>query len=79
MNTDNTRRYVDVTKFLLGRTICSALQLVHAFTGYDYTSAFWVIKANVIQLSLWKDQLESRMLLSDLSFLLTCPVLQKSL
>ena len=28
--------------YLLGRAICSALPVVHAFTGYNYTSAFLV-------------------------------------
>ena len=42
LDRNNTRRYVDVTKFSgeLGREMCSALPAIHAFTGCDYTSAF---------------------------------------
>ena len=37
---------------LLGIAICSALSVVHAFTGFDYTSVFLGVKVNAVQLTL---------------------------
>ena len=64
---------------MLVRAICSALPVKHVYTGYDYTSAFRGVKSNFIQLILKKGQLESKMLLCNLDFPLTCSILQNSL
>ncbi len=42
-STNNTRRYIDVSSLAthLGVDVCNALPGLHAFTGSDYTAAFY--------------------------------------
>ena len=41
MSTNNTRRYIDVSKLAqnMGQEMCGAIVGMHAFTGSEYTSS----------------------------------------